>query len=177
MDPSVDLAGPYSDVAVRVDELAATPLQASTIYVVENEVTYLALPSAPDAVVIFGGGYALSTLQPLHWLKERQLIYWGDIDTHGFAILSRLRQLFPLTRSILMDRPTLLAHKTQWVHEPTPVSAHLPALDDHEAGLYRDLVEDALGPSVRLEQERIRFSAVRTAMSIGHPTNQGADPS
>ncbi|GAB3843853.1 Wadjet anti-phage system protein JetD domain-containing protein [Dactylosporangium cerinum] len=169
LDPSVNLAGPYSDIAIRVDELTATPLQASTVYVVENEVTYLALPSAPDAVVIFGGGYALSTLEPLHWLTERQLIYWGDIDTHGFAILSRLRQLFPSTRSMLMDRTTLLAHETQWVREPTPVSAHLPALDDHEASLYRDLVEDALGPSVRLEQERIRFSAVRTAMSNALP--------
>ncbi|MGV9668202.1 Wadjet anti-phage system protein JetD domain-containing protein [Nocardia niigatensis] len=24
-----------------------------------------------------------------------RLLYWGDIDTHGFAILDRLRQSFP----------------------------------------------------------------------------------
>ncbi|WP_426514804.1 Wadjet anti-phage system protein JetD domain-containing protein [Dactylosporangium sp. McL0621] len=121
---------------------------------------------------MFGGGYALSTLQPLRWLTE-QLIYWGDIDTHGFAILSRLRQLFPATRSMLMDRATLLAHQTQWVREPAPASAHLPALDDPEADLYRELVEDVLGPSIRLEQERIRFSTVRAAMNNGLPPAAG----
>ncbi len=29
------------------------------------------------------------------WLKERDLFYWGDIDTHGFAILDQLRGHFP----------------------------------------------------------------------------------
>ena len=38
------------------------------------------------------------------------LVYWGDLDTHGFAILNRLRECFPHARSMLMDRATLLAH-------------------------------------------------------------------
>ncbi|NOR71388.1 MAG: hypothetical protein GQ532_17115, partial [Methylomarinum sp.] len=33
--------------------------------------------------------------------------YWGDLDTHGFAILSRLRHYYPQVKSILMDEKTL----------------------------------------------------------------------
>jgi hypothetical protein len=33
-----------------------------------------------------------------------------------------------------------------------------------EEPLYHDLIEDRFGPAVRLEHERIRFSAVRRAL-------------
>lgn len=158
-----DTAG-FTELSVRVDELAARPLDERVVVVVENEVTYLAFPSAPEAVVIFGGGYALSRLEPLQWLSGRELVYWGDIDTHGFAILDRLRRAFPHTRSMLMDRATLLAHEGQWVTEPSPTDAHLPLLRPDEAALYTDLVEGTLGPTVRLEQERVSYSAVCRAV-------------
>ena len=54
----------------------------------------LAFPPRNDAVIIFGGGYALPRLRPLRWLHDRDLVYWGDIDTHSFSILDRLRQSF-----------------------------------------------------------------------------------
>ncbi|WP_086857067.1 Wadjet anti-phage system protein JetD domain-containing protein [Amycolatopsis lexingtonensis] len=47
----------------------------------------------------------------------KNLVYWGDIDTHGFAILNRVRRSFECTGSMLMDRATLLAHEGQWVGE------------------------------------------------------------
>ena len=70
---------------------------------------------------------------------------------------------------MLMDRATLLAHDSQWVREPIPVNAPLRNLRADEADLYRDLVEDALGPSLRLEQERVRFSAILEALSADPP--------
>jgi hypothetical protein len=102
---------------------------------------------------------------PLHWLADRRLTYWGDIDTHGFAILDRLRQHFPHARSMLMDRTTLLAHETHWVREPKPVATRLDRLHPNEADLYRDLVEETLGPTVRLEQERISYAAIEHAVA------------
>ena len=131
---------------------------------VENEITYLAFPAVEGAMVIFGRGYAVPTLEPLAWLADTELCYWGDIDTHGLAILDRLRQRFPHTRSMLMDHATLLAHRSQWVSEPAPTLATLERLDPEETRLYRDLIGDALGPAVRLEQERIRFSAIEQAL-------------
>ena len=155
----------FCELTVRAEELAAAPPAACLVYVVENEITYLAFPPVPDAIVIFGGGYAVSALEQLPWLAGRGLVYWGDIDTHGFSILSRLRRRFPHTRSMLMDRTTLLAHQGQWVTEPSPASADVGCLDAAEADLYRDLAAHLLGRSVRLEQERVRFSAIEAAVA------------
>ena len=154
----------FSEITARADELASAPRGISVVYVVENEITYLAFPVAENSMVIFGGGYAASVLRSLRWLNDCDLVYWGDIDTHGFAILSRLRQEFPHARSLLMDRATLLAHESQWVTEPAPAAAALEFLSADEADLYRDLVEGALGRAVRLEQERMSFGAIGDAL-------------
>jgi hypothetical protein len=50
------------------------------------------------------------------------------------------------------------------VTEPSPASVRLEHLDAAELALYEDLTADALGPSVRLEQERISFGAIRQAL-------------
>ena len=159
----------FSEMAVRVDELTAAPVSTSSVYVIENEITYLAFPIVSNSIVIFGGGYAVSVLKPLTWVSDCDLIYWGDVDTHGLAILSRVRQMFPHARSMLMDRATLLEHEAQWVTESNPATADLEFLSADESDLYRDLVEDALGPSVRLEQERVRFSAIERALRLATP--------
>jgi hypothetical protein len=64
-----------------------------------------------------------------------------------------------------MDHDTLLAHPSEWVTEPAPTHVGLPHLTEPEAELYRDLVQDTFGHHVRLEQERVRYSRVRDAIS------------
>lgn len=64
----------------------------------------------PRAMVIFGAGYGFDNLAEARWLGMLEIHYWGDIDTHGFAILNQLRKYFPHAQSLLMDRETLLAH-------------------------------------------------------------------
>jgi hypothetical protein len=93
------------------------------------------------------------------------VVYWGDIDTHGFAILNRVRRHLPQARSMLMDQPTLLDHRDRWVSESTPTAVTLDRLTEAEAALYADLVSATYGPSVRLEQERISFAAVERAVA------------
>ena len=152
-----------TEFSLRADEFAAAPPGISSVVIVENEVTYLAFPLRTGTMVIFGGGYAVTALESLGWLADTGLVYWGDIDTHGFAILNRLRRRLGHVRSMLMDRATLLAHRHQWVREPNPVNTTLEMLDPHEAAVYQDLCCDVLGPSVRLEQERIRYSLIEQA--------------
>jgi hypothetical protein len=164
LSPGGTLFTGFGELTFRVDELAVRPLPHATVYVIENETTFLAFPPAEDAIAIFGGGYAASVLEGLRWLADRDLVYWGDIDTHGFAILDRVRRSFPEARSMLMDRTTLLAHENHWVTEDAKHVARLPDLRPAEAELYHDLVEDALGPSVRLEQERVSYSAIQRAI-------------
>jgi hypothetical protein len=156
--------GPYSELAVRVEELARIPFSARSVVVVENEVSYLAFPHVAGAAVVLGDGYAVSRLAALPWLAERDVVYWGDLDTHGFRALDRLRRFVPAARSMLMDEDTLMAHRAHWSQEPVPVTEHLPLLTAAEQAAYQLLLRHELGDRVRLEQERIRFSAVeRTA--------------
>ncbi len=153
-----------TELRLRTDELSAIDFGVATVFVVENEVSYLAFPEVPDAIVIFGEGFHVSSLDAVAWLHGKEIVYWGDIDTHGFAILNRFRERFGSVRSILMDHATLLAHPDQRVTEPSPTSEPLPYLTEAERSIYDDLIEDRFGPAVRLEQERIRFSLLKQAL-------------
>jgi len=155
----------FHELSVRTSEFTAAPDGIARAYVIENEITYLAFPLPAAAMVILGGGYAVPVLQPLGWLAGLDVAYWGDIDTHGFAILDLLRNHLPRARSMLMDRATLLGHRDHWATEPAPTAAPLDRLEPAESALYTDLVADTYAPSVRLEQERVSFSAIEKAVA------------
>jgi hypothetical protein len=165
LDPSTTgFPAGVSELTLRIDELGSIEPDVATVFVVENEITYLAFPDVADSIVVFGAGFGLTRLSDLPWLHHKQIVYWGDIDTHGFDILDRLRSRFRTVQSMLMDHDTLLAHPNQWVDEPNPTSRPLPHLTEAEAALYSDLIEARYGPRVRLEQERVRFSLLRQAL-------------
>jgi hypothetical protein len=44
------------------------------------------------------------------------------------------------------------------------VNTGLPMLTEPAANLYRDLIEDRHGQRLRLEQERVQFSAIQAAI-------------
>ncbi|MFK0194237.1 Wadjet anti-phage system protein JetD domain-containing protein [Kitasatospora sp. NPDC090308] len=156
--------GPFSEITVRANELTAPPLGVRTVFVLENEITYLSLPDVPSAIAILGAGYAAALLRYLPWLANVDLRYWGDIDTHGFAILSQVRRHFPHTRSFLMDRETLLAHRAHWGEEKAQ-SVETPVhLSSDEAELNRELRLGFYRPHLRLEQERIPIRTVTGAL-------------
>ena len=164
LSPDPAFPSGVSELTLRNEELAGLELSASTVFIVENEVSYLAFPAVADSIVVFGSGFGVAGLGELPWLDSREIVYWGDIDTHGFDILHRLRNRFASASSILMDEETLLAHRRQWVSEPSPTSRPLGNLTAAEAALYRDLIDDRHGQAVRLEQERVRFSLVCRAL-------------
>ena len=147
-----------SDITARVEELAAWELDVRSALIVENEITFLSVPVPADGLVLWGRGFEVARAGAMPWLVRADVNYWGDIDTHGFAILDRLRAWLPQTRSLLMDRETLLAHRDRWGTEPAPTTARLGRLTGAEQALYRDLVGDRLGDRLRLEQERVDWA-------------------
>lgn len=161
-----DLLRGLSDLAVRGDEFARLSLPVSRIFITENEIDFLAFPPVGDSMVIFGAGYGFEALAEATWLSDRAIHYWGDIDTHGFAILDQLRSHFPQAHSLLMDRDTLMAHRSLWVQEATPTRRELGRLHPDEARLYDDLRCNRIGPALRLEQERISFARVQAALAV-----------
>ena len=159
LDPTVRLLPMASDQDITLTQAAfsspAPPV--TTVFITENEINFLAFPNVRDSMVIFGAGYGFANLATVHWLQEKNILYWGDIDTHGFAILNQLRGFFPHTVSFLMDRETLLAHRQFWGSEPQPQTGDLLRLTTEEPALYDQLRQHTLGVSVRLEQEKINF--------------------
>lgn len=158
--PGLGLPPQVTEVALRSAELAQLPIAPRVAVVIENEITYLSVDVPDDGIVIWGKGFEVDRVGRLPWLANTEVVYWGDIDTHGFAILDRLRAWLPQTRSILMDLPTLLAHRERWATDDRPATSALRRLTTTEHELYTDLVGDVLGPKVRLEQERIDWAWV-----------------
>lgn len=156
--------GRRSDISLDVDSLAMLNSPPANIFITENETNFLAFPALADSWIFFGAGYGFAPWKRVHWLQDCHIYYWGDIDTHGFAVLDGLRGLFPSTRSFLMDRTTFMAHRHFWEKEPSPCTRSLTRLSDSEGALYRDLQENRLGHQLRLEQERIAFSHLTDAL-------------
>ena len=158
--PNENLTFNTADVTLDHSMLRLLNPKHSHIIITENEINYLSLPELKNTIAIFGSGYGLQTIGDIEWVKRREVFYWGDIDTHGFAILNELRASLPEVKSLLMDSDTLLAHESFWVSESKPANRVLPRLSESETTLYRELVENRFGAGVRLEQEQIDYQFV-----------------
>jgi hypothetical protein len=165
LDPRLEVNG-LNDLSAPVEQIARLRLDLARVFVTENEINALAFPAHERALVILGQGYALDRLGEIPWLQQQPLHYWGDIDSHGFAILDRLRAHLPQAESLLMDRATLLEHRELWGKEPADkrCTANLGRLTEAEQALYQELREDRLGECLRLEQEHIRFGWLQRAL-------------
>ena len=108
-----------------------------------------------------GSGYAVSVFERIDWLRGVPVLYWGDLDSHGFAILHRLRTHLPAVTSVLMDEETLVAHRDLWVREEKPHRGAFDTLTGQEA---RALARVRTDGDVRLEQERIPWEVARARL-------------
>ncbi|MBA1437584.1 MAG: hypothetical protein FAF05_01130 [Epsilonproteobacteria bacterium] len=145
-----------SDLTLPLNQFQTLAIECKKVYIVENQITTLSFGDLPKSIVIFGQGYGgVGVLQNVAWLHNKEIIYWGDIDLDGFAILSRIRGYFSHVQSILMDSKTI----QKWEHlsvsvplKTKPVA--LPHLLDDEREAYEMIIKRYDG-TFRLEQERI----------------------
>jgi hypothetical protein len=134
-------------------------LAPAAAIIVENLETGLALPDLPGVVALMKLGLAVGVLDVVPWLRGIAAVYWGDIDTHGYAILAHARRALPSLASILMDKETLFNYRKLWVDEPMQhVNAEVSRLKDHERLVYEGLRSQDWGRNIRLEQERIPWA-------------------
>lgn len=155
------LLGPICpDITLDAHSFSRLDMAMKRVFITENETNFLAFPSVPDSIVIFGKGYGWEALSRAHWLRTSSVYYWGDIDTHGFAILDQLRAHFSHVSSFLMDGETLHIHELHWGVEPDQVLYDLTRLDAKERALFDDLRDNRIRKNLRLEQERIGFDWV-----------------
>jgi hypothetical protein len=147
--------GGLGDIEAPLQELAALPfmqpMAPARVLIVENLETGLALPDIEGCVALMKLGHAVGLVQQLPWLKHAsRTVYWGDIDTHGFAILNKARAVVPRISSVLMDEATLaqFAHLCVPESQPHPRDA-LAHLTPAEHAALQGLAQR------RLEQERL----------------------
>ena len=129
------------------------------VYVVENEIVYLTFPLPADAMCIFGGGFASSSLSKADWLSEKEIYYFGDEDEHGFEILGVFRSIFPHVRSFLMDEKTYRDHIEYAVKGRSATSLYDSYLSPSELEVLNTLRRNP--GKGRLEQERISVEYIK----------------
>jgi hypothetical protein len=153
------------DISAPLEEVASLDITPAFAFIVENIQTALAFNDLNNSVVLMGLGYGVDVLGKIPWLHRTRCIYWGDIDTHGFAILNRARSYLPCLETVLMDEATLLNHRELWVEEKEQhASTELPLLTASEQTLFQLLKNNTWGRHVRLEQERIRWDEAWEAL-------------
>lgn len=160
LDPVLELSPGVADIEVSAAAFMAMSPDVDRIITTENLVNFLALPQMPRTLAVFGGGYGFEGIRDAAWLTDVEVLYWGDIDTHGFSILSQLRSHHPRVRSILMDEETLLAHSDFWGREATPNHGALNHLTPDEHAVYANLQNGTHQPLLRLEQELLNWEYV-----------------
>lgn len=166
LDPDAAIGG-LLELAAPVEQLAGLEPPVATVLITENLETLLALHARPGVLAIHGSGYAVDRLSDLPWLRERRVLYWGDLDSHGLAILHQARSAGIDAQSIMMDVETLEAHRDLWVPEPQPVRSAPLMLTAGERDTYQAL---AANNFPRLEQERIPWERALVALDAALKT-------
>lgn len=154
----------HADLTLDAAAFALLNPAVDRVFITENEVNFLAFPAVDRSLLIFGAGYGFAALAQAAWLRDKAIHYWGDIDTHGFAILNELRGHFPQVQSLLMDYATLLANRALWGQESSPIQHDLPRLTGDEKQLYETLHLQTLSQALRLEQERIPLAQLHAQL-------------
>lgn len=147
------------DLSIPLSQFNALQIDCERVFILENKTNFsnifnfLTLPQLRGSVAVFGEGFKLRLLGGAAWLRDKHVYYWGDIDAHGFEILSLLRGCLPQTRSFLMDAKTLRTFRKYAVKGPDFYRSTLPHLTREETELFYHLLR--LEDHNRLEQERI----------------------
>ena len=133
------------------------------IFIVENEMVYLTFPKVENSICIWGHGFTSSQFSKCEWLKNYKLFYFGDLDEHGYLILSNFRSHFPQTISFCMDMKTLGKYSEFRVKGKTLSGNAVPEhLTKEELSVF-NMLRNSDGKD-RLEQERIPVEYIKTKM-------------
>lgn len=140
----------FTDLSFLLYELHQLNIDCKYVFVAENEMNFLTVPEIPNTIAIWsGGGFQVSYLKKITWLKTKTFFYWGDIDAHGFQILNQFRTYFADTKSVMMDEETFYQFKSGSGQQAP--NQELNKLSEAEMKLYSYVRQNNL----RLEQEKI----------------------
>lgn len=156
--------------------------QPRVVLVVENRDSRLWFPPVRNTIVVEGGGKAAAALLAnVPWIRAADhVVYWGDIDADGYAILDQFRAALaepapdgapakPVA-SILMNATDLHQYAQHGVNhdkagrpiKPSPTT--LPRLTEAETTAYNIIATAGPTPFRRIEQEAIPLAHAATRL-------------
>ncbi|MEV4279963.1 Wadjet anti-phage system protein JetD domain-containing protein [Actinoplanes xinjiangensis] len=181
VDPQHLAAGRRRHDAWTTGDVHDIAYRPRVVLVVENRDSRLWFPPIGDTIVVEGGGRAAAALLAnVPWIRSADhVVYWGDIDADGYAILDHFRATLAVpapdgapakhVTSILMDATDLHHYAVHGVdHDRAgrpikPSAALLPHLTEAETLAYSTIATAGPTPFRRIEQEAIplRHAATR----------------
>jgi len=153
---------PFKRQRVTSKELSDARLPATNILVIENEQCAHQLPKMDDTIAILGAGLDLRWLKSTA-LTNKQVAYWGDMDTWGLLMLARARKYCPHLTPLMMNLGLFQRYgQSRSVPEPVDAGKECPIeLTALEADFYQYLLHQKSG---RLEQEYLPDDEVALAL-------------
>lgn len=132
--------------------LRAVDWEVEELWLVENETNLFLLPNRKGALVLFSKGHAVTQLFNIPLLGRTKLVYWGDLDEHGFIMLNSFRKNYNHAKSIFMDQNTVEYHRSEMLTQPEKYkirSLEYLSIDENEA------FQTLLSINGRIEQEKL----------------------
>ena len=164
-DPVLRAAvGGLRQISAPVDELAGLQINPDAILIVENKEPALAWSDTTGLAIIHSLGNHLEVLSRLPWIRHDRCWYWGDLDRHGFTLLSRARAMVPQLASLLMAPPDIDTYR------PLGVEEDLDRYDQPDSTLTPEEASALAalrlpeGKYLRTEQERIPIRDAERAL-------------
>jgi hypothetical protein len=156
--------GGLRQINAPVDELATLQICPAAVLIVENKEPALDWSDTQGLVVIHSLGNHLDVLTCLPWIPHGRCWYWGDLDRHGFTLLSRARTMIPQLASLLMAPGDIETYRPLGVEEDLDrYDRPDPTLTSTEASALAAL-QLTDGKYLRTEQERIPISDAEHAL-------------
>ena len=173
VDPDHAASGRRRHDAWTTGDVHDIAYRPRVVLVVENRDSRLWFPPVKDAIVVEGGGKAAAALLAnVPWIRAADhVVYWGDIDADGYAILNQFRATLaapapdgalakPVT-SILMEATDLHHYAQHGINHDKagrpikPSPEPLMHLTEAETTAYNTIATAGPTPFRRIDQEAI----------------------
>jgi hypothetical protein len=163
LDKDLFIDQKISHLKLPVSEFNKLQIDCEKVFITENKMNCLTFPNVKNSIVIFGKGYEIDIIKNADWLTNKKIYYWGDIDTHGLNILSRIRTFYKQTISVLMNLDTFNKpeYKDLKGKEGKPEFTVPEYLTTNEIELFEFLLMQYKQSNFnRLEQERLKHCEI-----------------
>lgn len=169
LDPAHQAAGLRKHDSLVEGDVAQPLYLPSIVIISENKDTALWFPPVEGGIAVQGDGWKGPELtSSLNWVvKAERVLYWGDMDAAGFAILNAYRSHGLNVQSIFMDMVSFERYEAYGVcvdakgHAiPAQQPARLDYLTPSERELYLNVISENWTRPRRIEQERIPLKEV-----------------